>query len=450
MISTHTSDCPNCDFRLAKVPHQYHQPNSRRPVYAVKLDYPRFLGEHRGSVYSRENLEQYNVFGDPVSWEDSPPIGYIPQVEETFAYFEGAYGILNEHQVAMGESTCGAKLVSLPVHVGGHALFDITELNRVALERCKTARCAIKTMGALAEEYGFYGAEWTGGALAQSEAGESMAISDPHEHWIFHILPDDTGRSAVWIAQRVPDDHVAAVANQFVIRQIDLSDPDNFLGSSNIHDVATRNGFWDPASGQPFDFTLAYAVERALPAYATRRVWRILSTAAPSLNLPPNTDPFGSDYPFSVKAERKLSLDDIAALHRDHYEGTPFDQTKGLAAGPFGNPNRYDSAARQGDLSQGEAESGGFERSISIFRATQSFLTQSRSWLPEGFGAKLHWATYAPHASIYTPVWIHAEHLPAPLTTGSMYVFLFSYPLCVHGLPCFIFCRIGFVSLSLF
>ena len=48
------------------------------------------------------------------------------------------------------------------------------------------------------------------------------------------MLADDTGASAVWAAQRVPDDHITAVANQFVIGEIDLNDPTNFMASGEI------------------------------------------------------------------------------------------------------------------------------------------------------------------------------------------------------------------------
>ena len=78
-------------------------------------------------------------------------------------------------------------------------------------------------------------------------------MADKDETFMFHVLPDDTGASAVWIAQRVPDDHITVVANQFVIAEFDLTDSKNFLGSSNIVDVATRARLWSPEQG-PMNF----------------------------------------------------------------------------------------------------------------------------------------------------------------------------------------------------
>ncbi len=59
-----------------------------------------------------------------------------------------------------------------------------------------------------------------------------------------------------------------------------------------------------------------------------RRMWRVYSKLAPSLNLSPYTDSFASDYPFSVPVDKKVSVEDLMALVRDHYEGTEFDNTK--------------------------------------------------------------------------------------------------------------------------
>ncbi|KAF0709778.1 Aste57867_5763 [Aphanomyces stellatus] len=335
-MTTHTADCSSCDFRLAKVPPQQHAPGSMRNVPLLRQTYPRYVGKDRGAPeYFKENLDQ--GFYD---WHETPIIGQIPQVETTFGYIDAIYPIMNEHQLAIGESTCGAKLVAKPATQGGKALFDITELARVAFERTTTARDAINLMGSLAEQYGYYGAEWVGDDT-YGESGETLTVTDTKEGWVFHILPDDTGASAVWVAQRVPDTHITAIGNQFIIHAVNLTDSANFLGSSNLYDVAKRNNFWDGKS--QFDFTATYANRRQGNSYvySTRRQWRVFTLANPSLTLSPYTDPFGTDYPFSVETASVLTAADIMRFQRDHYEGTPFDLTQGPQSGPYGNPDRY-------------------------------------------------------------------------------------------------------------
>ncbi|RHX97403.1 hypothetical protein DYB25_013002 [Aphanomyces astaci] len=327
-MTTHTADSSNYDFRIAKVPQQQHATGTSRNVPLLRQEYPRY-------EYFRENLEP-GFF----NWTDTPTIGQIPQVATTYGYIDGMYPIINEHQLAFGESTCGAKLWAKPATQGGKALFDITELARVALERTKTAREAVQLMGDLAVQYGYYGAEWEGDAV-YSEAGETLTVTDTKEGWVFHILPDDSGASAVWVAQRVPDTHIVAIGNQFIIHHVNLTDSDNFLGSSNLYDVAKRNNFWDGQSD--FDFTVAYARRRPGESfyYSTRRQWRVYTLANPSLDLSPYTDAFGTTYPFSVETAGLLDASDLIRFQRDHYENTTFDLTQGPQSGPYGNPDRY-------------------------------------------------------------------------------------------------------------
>lgn len=114
------------------------------------------------------------------------------------------YGALNEHGVGIGESTCSGRFGAQPIGMGGHALFSVDQLSQLAMERARTAREAVQLMGGLAVKHGFYGA-----ANATEGSAESLMVIDPREAFIFHVLPDDTGRSAIWVAQRVPDDHGA-------------------------------------------------------------------------------------------------------------------------------------------------------------------------------------------------------------------------------------------------
>jgi dipeptidase len=420
-MTTHTADCMNCDFRISKVAAMDHPKGSRAPIYQNVATYPRYIGNERGETFRREYVKT-GVW----DWPDTEPLGYIPQVDHTYAYIDGIYAIQNEHGLSMGESTCGGKLINFPVNAGGKALFDLPSLTRAAMERCKTAVCAIKTMGELGEKYGFYGAEWTGDS-AYGEAGEALTITDKESAWMFHIHPDDSGAGAVWVAQRVPDGHVSVVANQFVIRKIDADDTDNFLVSSNVIEVARRQGFFTGSDDKDFDFAAAYAKPMANRAsYATRRVWRVLTKASPSSNLPGETNTLGDDYPFSVKADEPMTPQDIIALNRDHFEGTPYDTTHGPFGGAFGNPNRYDTLANPTEpdpVTADEAAAGHVERTISLFRTVYSFVTQSRQELPDEIGSMIWFSQHAPSSAIYTPIYASQPDIPENFWKANRYDF---------------------------
>ena len=220
LFVTHSDDGEgNPDARLSYVPPADHAPGSMRPVWPDLEDNPRYVGDHRGDTY----LPGVSV---PPDTPPTEPIGHIPQVPHTFGYSEGNYGIMNEHQLSIGESTCSGRFVASAISAGGEALFCVNELSRVAMERCSTARCAIRVMGDLAVEHGFYG------AAGSFEGGsETLLIADTEEGWVMHFVPYPETNSAVWVAQRVPDDEVAVVMNMFVIREVNSTDEDNYRAS---------------------------------------------------------------------------------------------------------------------------------------------------------------------------------------------------------------------------
>lgn len=159
-----------------------------------------------------------------------------------------------------------AKLFAGPVGwKDGKALFNIGELMQLGMERGKSAREAIQIMGDAATTYGFYGESYDpssyGSAYVMGEAGEGLSVIDPQEAWIFHILPDDSAASAVWVAQKVPDTDVAVIANSFIIRHV-IANSDDFMHSANLWDVARRMGFWDESRDELLDFKTVYAPQR--------------------------------------------------------------------------------------------------------------------------------------------------------------------------------------------
>lgn len=344
-----------------------------------------------------------NTDDGPFTLERTPLVspGSIPQVAHTYAYTDASYSFQNENQVGMGESTIGGAREMR----NSAGWFEVVELQRVALQRATTAREAIQIMGSLAEEYGY------------CVSGECITVIDPYETWLFEIFgpgplwtpgsADHAG--AVWIAQRVPDGEVSVSANRSRIGEINLDDPDHFMASSNVYSLAIELGMWDPNGDQPFKVYETYGAKAYSP-YNARREWRVLSLLAPSLNL----SPWLERYPFSVKPDEPVTVQKIMELERDAYQGTEFDLTQGLAAGPFGTPNRYPTSG-----SQNPEGSAGWERAISLFRTNFSTVVVARPNLPNWIGG-LTWFGYdAPHSTCYMPIYCSATELPESFTVGS-------------------------------
>eukprot|EP00746_Dinoflagellata_sp_MGD_P164423 gnl/MRDRNA2_/MRDRNA2_93040_c0_seq1.p1 gnl/MRDRNA2_/MRDRNA2_93040_c0~~gnl/MRDRNA2_/MRDRNA2_93040_c0_seq1.p1 ORF type:complete len:572 (+),score=106.59 gnl/MRDRNA2_/MRDRNA2_93040_c0_seq1:93-1808(+) len=383
VLVSHSDDSEGAgDNRMARVPAMDFEAGTLRPIYWDTEDFPRFVGKNRGPDY-------YPQPGQNLS----EPIGYIPQVRHTYAYYDATYGVMNEHQVAIGESTCSGAFAALARGHGGKALMSVDELSKIAMERTTSAKEAIMLMGDLAFEHGFYGA--SGGI----EGGaESLLVADPGDAWIFHVLPDPTGTSAIWVAQRVPEDHAAAVDNMFVIRQVDLDDKENFVGSPNLHSIAQAKGWWKP--GEVFDFTKIYSNgEYVHKYYSGRRLWRSLSLMAPSLNLNATYGSLRYDapYPVTVKPDKKIAVQDVFRYHRDYYEGTPYDTHKGLAAGAFGNPDRYGVTSDTG-------VKGAWERTISLYRTGHSYVSQLRSDLPSDVDGVTWFGAGCARYTVYLPL----------------------------------------------
>ncbi|MCJ7681836.1 MAG: C69 family dipeptidase, partial [Candidatus Aminicenantes bacterium] len=158
-------------------------------------------------------------------------IGTIPQVEQTYAYFHSAYPQMNEHQLAIGESTLSQRDELKVDHSWGAAQIMTVEQAQVfALQRCKTARDAVLLIGNLMDTYGFL--------PSCGPESEALCIADPKEAWIMEIFsvgmewePDSEKPGAIWVAQRVPDDHVAVVPNWSIIKDIHPDQTDRFIVS---------------------------------------------------------------------------------------------------------------------------------------------------------------------------------------------------------------------------
>jgi dipeptidase len=320
---------------------------------------------------------------------------------------------MNERQLSMGESTCSGAFAAKAAGAGGQALFCVNELSRLAMERCVTARCAVELMGNMAVRYGFYGASgsFEGGS-------ETLLIADTVEGWVMHFVPYPATNSAVWVARRVPDGEVTVVMNMFTIRGVNLTDPDNFLYSANMIPVARAHGLWDPAAeGEgTFDFTRAFSGgEYAHKFYSGRRMWGAFRLVNPAVVLDPDYGDLRLDapYPWSVPPAKPLTAADLHRMHRDWYAGTPFDMTHGLAAGPFGSPDRFNGGAAEASVP------GAFERSIALHRTTYTHVLQTRAWLPDAVGGITWFGAHAAHGTCFIPLPAGATGVPPSLMVGN-------------------------------
>ena len=396
-VATHANDCADCDSRMAYVGSMDHAAGSERPVYdAAQSLYPRLVSAERSSTYE-------SVGGR----SDSRPVGFVPEVEHTFALWENYYPLMNEHGLGYGESTTeGKKLLAKEVmnHLdpatnftkNGTAMFTISQLMQIGAERCKTAVCAINTIGKLAQKYGFGGEEYA--------TSESIGIVDTlGEAWIMEIVGGSdhvglnnggAGNGAMWVASRIPDDHVAVIANNMVTKQIRLDDPKNYLYSDNLVSLTKHLGIY-VGEGEVFNWSDSVAETIPLPQYAAMRLWRVYSQMAPSMGpWPYNPDPH--TYPFSVKVDVPVSISQIMDLHREYYAGTEFDLSQGVLAGPWNNPN-LEMGATPGLV-------GGYPRAISIMRTSYTVLAA-----PQSGGLSKAWiAMDQSHTSVFVPFYAEA------------------------------------------
>jgi len=326
--------------------------------------------------------------------------GVIPQVPHTYA----VVGLMNEHQLAISETTTtGREELENP-----EGLLHYWDLMQLALQRARTAREAIAVIGDLVAAHGY------------RSTAESFSIADPNEVWLMEMVgPGPGGEGAAWVALRVPDGSIAAYANGMRVREFPLDDPESCLYSPTVISLAVERGYYDPAAGRPFSFADAYdAPTPQSRRYTATRVWSIFRRAAPSLELGSDFHrgvPGAEPYPLWITPDRKLSVADVMSLMRDHYEGTPYDMTQGLDAGPFGTPNRWRPMTWEVD-----GTTYSWERPISTQQTGFSFVSQSRSWLPDPIGGVYWYGLDDTSTSVYVPLYVGITRLPTSFTAGRL------------------------------
>ena len=349
--------------------------------------------------------EMVDIYRDPCTDTKNTPelVGQIPQVSETYTYFNIAYPFMNEKGVVMSEFTWSGRSEMYSTE----ALFVIANLQMLGLQRADTARGAIEVMGALAEEYGY------------ADGGECLLVADQNEVWIFEICgpgplwtPGSGAPGAHWAARRVPDDQVYVGANRSRLGVIDFDDPDNYMWSTDITAMPEQMEWW--SEGEEFNFTNIFNPEPyGYMFYASRREWRAFSLLAPSQEFPV-VDRY-THYDFTITPDEPVTVQNIMDIYSDHLEGTEYDMTEGLAAGPFGNPTRWQigSGQKPEDMSSED-----WEREIAQFRCTYSFVAELRPDMPGELGSVLWFGEDSPDTTVYTPIYAGTTEVPVEWSTG--------------------------------
>ena len=363
-------------------PHRKNEPGSKAKIYTGRM-FTRIPDDERGLKLT----------------------GEIPEVPESYSFFNTAYPAANEHQLGMGETTVvGRRELRNP-----QGVFQIEEIQRLMLERCTTARDAIRLADELTKTYGYI------------DYGECLTIADPKEVWHFEILGATKKYvGAVWAAVRIPDDHVGVSANALRIGELDLKNPDYFMASKNVFALAEEMKWWDPKGKESFKFYKVYGGQKS--NHWPYREWRVLSLAAPSLNL----DPKAEELPFSVKAEKKISVRDVIAWFRDTYENTPFDtMPKLLVKDRKGNEVQSPVVSPwilpdlKKVLNSLKPDAAPMHYTIANNGTSYSTVIQARAWLPDPIGGLIWLAFDNPAQTARIPLFCGITELPPNFKIGN-------------------------------
>lgn len=363
-------------------------------------------------------------------WDTGRPLGSIPQVEHTYS----VVGNMNENQVTIGETTWGGR-EALWDTVG----IDYGSLIYIALERSKTAREAIEWFITLINEYGY------------ASEGESFSFGDPEEVWIMDLIGKGPGqKGANWVAVRIPDDAIAAHANQARIttlpqtkaqltkeqkrlqKKLNCVCNGDWMWSKDVIFFARQKGFFTgtdkefsfQAAYNPFDFSGLYACEA--------RVWsffnhfssdmdKYLDYATGKTFRESNGKDEGEHMPLWIIPNRKVSVQDMKECMRDEYKNTPMDITQGEAAGPWNSKLRFGGLGFQLDSMQ-----YWYQRPVATQQTAWSFVAQMRSFADPKVGGIFWFGVDDAACSCYAPMYCRINHVPECFAEGNGDSYTFS------------------------
>ena len=367
-----------------------------------------------GSVIVSYSADSYGMFGflchypaavhpsgtmrDIYDWDTGKYLGQIKEAKQTY----NVIGNINEYQVTIGETTFGGR----PELVDSTGIMDYGSLIYVALQRSRTAKEAIKVMTDLVKEYGYY------------SSGESFSIADPNEAWILEMIGKGPGiKGAVWVAVRIPDDCIAAHANQSRIHKFDMNDKDNCLYSPDVISFAREKGYFDGVN-KDFSFADAYCpLNFSGVRFCEARVWsfyNMFSKSTGKAYLSYVQGESNEPMPLYVKPDKKVSVRDIQQAMRDHYEGTPLDITKDMGAGMFETPYRLSPLTFEVD-----GQTYFNERPISTQQSAFAFVSQMRSTMPDAIGGVLWFGVDDANLTVFPPLYFTHGKVPAVYAQGN-------------------------------
>lgn len=362
-----------------------------------------------GSAFITYNQDDYGMFGRlhylPAAQHakgemrkiyDGDTNHYHGEIAEA-PYTYAVMGYINEHQVGITETTFGGRS-ELEDPKG---IIDYVSLMTIALQRSKTAREAIRVMTSLVQEYGY------------ASEGESFSIADPNEVWILEMIgkgPKEKG--AVWVAIRIPDDCIACHANQSRIHQFNMKDKKNVMYAKDVISFARKKGYF---TGKDADFSFADAYAPAdfsAIRFCETRVWSFYNKWVNGMEqyldyVDGKHIGQAKPMPLYFKPKQKLSLQDVMNSMRDHYEGTPFDITKDVGAGPYEAPYRPTPL-----VWEHKGKKYFNERPISTQQTAGTYVIQLRASLPNAIGGVLWYGNDDPNMVAYTPVYCCATKAP--------------------------------------
>ena len=333
-----------------------------------------------------------------VEWDTGKPLGEIPEVPHTYA----TIGNMNEHGLAIAESTWGGR-----EELAGTGIIDYGSLIYVTLQRAKTAREAIKVMTNLVKDYGY------------ASSGESFSIADPDEAWVMELIgKGKADKGAVWVARRVPDGHISGHANHPRIHKFPLKDKTGeTIYSPDVIKFARSQGYFN-GKDEDFDFSKAYGVtDFGALRGCDARVWAYFNKFSKGMDayLPWIDRAEGEPMPLWVKPDSLLTASDMKWMMRDHFEGTPYDMTNDIGAGPYKVPYRWRPMTFTVDSVEYT-----HERAIATQQTGFSFVAQLRGDLPAYLRGLLWFGTDDANTSVYLPVFCSVKKAPAQLAHGDI------------------------------